>query len=253
MPDPCCVTCGGPPHVESDCPRPEHRRLIGAMWSFDGVVHAYTKNGWMPICASPKPPRCAGCDATLAEGEQTSYCSSQCSCLGAVWCVVCWNRHIDRTGRDEPEFMDEWRQAIKRNLGDTFYTLQAKRRESQVGSLNELTARVLDWVAKTPLRKTPKPAPAYQVTPMGAPTADSLVLGEPLDQLVDIAKRKLVERQKAAAAEPLWQLLDDIDTLSDIAKGDLTAFYTRAMQIAAKRCEFAKSPDGQTLVWSEPQ
>jgi hypothetical protein len=122
------------------------------MWSFDGVVHAYTKNGWMPICASSKPPRCAGCDATLAEGEQTSYCSSQCSCLGAVWCVVCWNRHIDRV---------------------------------------------------------------------------------------------VLER----AAEPLWQLLDDIDTLSDVTKGDFKAFYTAAMKVADKRHSYARSHDGQTLVW----
>ena len=156
MPDPRCVTCGGPPHVESDCPRPEHRQLIGAMWSFDGVVYACTKGGWLPLGRRAEEPSCAGCNLALTEGQSTSYCSSKCSCLGAVWCIVCWNKHIDRRIRER-------------------------------------------------------------------------------------------------AAEPLWQLLDDIDTLSDVTKGDFRAFYTAVMKVADKRHSYAKSFDGQTLVWNEPK
>jgi hypothetical protein len=57
---------------------------------------------------------------------------------------------------------------------------------------------------------------------------------------------------RARAAEPLWQLLDDIDTLSDITKGDHVAFYTLAMRAAERRHKYAESPDGQTLEWSRP-
>ena len=55
--------------------------------------------------------------------------------------------------------------------------------------------------------------------------------------------------KRAAAAEPLWQLLDDIDTLSDITKGDYEAFYKLAMKAAEKRHKYAESPDGYVLEW----
>jgi hypothetical protein len=52
--------------------------------------------------------------------------------------------------------------------------------------------------------------------------------------------------------ESLWDLLDDIDTLSDICKptidkpGALMVFYNNTLKLAAKRFEYMKS-DGQKL------
>lgn len=49
-------------------------------------------------------------------------------------------------------------------------------------------------------------------------------------------------------AELLWQYLDNIDTLSDIAKGNLEDFYTSTNKIVKKRFDLAYS-DGYNLVW----
>jgi hypothetical protein len=49
--------------------------------------------------------------------------------------------------------------------------------------------------------------------------------------------------------EFLYQLLDDIDTVSDAAKGD-DAGYRRAVQrIQARKSEVGESPDGYTMNW----
>lgn len=50
------------------------------------------------LCKIAHPIQCAGCQKLLTEGKGTSWCSSKCVCLGAVWCIVCWNLHIDRKG-----------------------------------------------------------------------------------------------------------------------------------------------------------
>lgn len=53
--------------------------------------------------------------------------------------------------RHEPQTVKRWREAIRRNSGDTFYHMLAKlRADSEPGSLNALTANVLDWLANVP-------------------------------------------------------------------------------------------------------
>lgn len=62
-----------------------------------------------------------------------------------------------------------------------------------------------------------------------------------------------MENEMKNAGEKLWQLLDDIDTLSDqIKPTDLEgykAFYEATMKRCQKRNEIAFSEDGHTLVW----
>ena len=48
------------------------------------------------------------------------------------------------------------------------------------------------------------------------------------------------------AAERLWDILDDIDTLSDSMKPEQTAFYQAVMEWVAKRHSILKS-DGYEL------
>ncbi len=48
------------------------------------------------------------------------------------------------------------------------------------------------------------------------------------------------------AAEALWQLLDDIDSLSDSLKPEKNAFYEATMRHVARRHEILKS-DGHNL------
>ena len=52
------------------------------------------------------------------------------------------------------------------------------------------------------------------------------------------------------AAKALWQLLDDIDTVDDAARDDDASYRATARTIAKRRSECARSPDGQTLLWS---
>lgn len=54
----------------------------------------------------------------------------------------------------------------------------------------------------------------------------------------------------AKAAEALWQIIDDIDTLDDWAKGDDRAFRSAVNAFVRRRFEYANSPDGYTLVWT---
>ena len=60
--------------------------------------------------------------------------------------------------------------------------------------------------------------------------------------------------RRGATAEALWQLLDDIDTLSDRLKPSTAegfgAFYYRALDLAKQRHALLKS-DGHTLTWPE--
>lgn len=56
--------------------------------------------------------------------------------------------------------------------------------------------------------------------------------------------------QQQVAANELWQLLDNIDTLSDVCKGDLAAFARTALKQCERRHRFAASYDGHTLTWS---
>ena len=49
-------------------------------------------------------------------------------------------------------------------------------------------------------------------------------------------------------AEDLWQLLDDIDTASDVAKANDVQYRSLVRQIHMKRFEYADS-DGQTISW----
>lgn len=62
-------------------------------------------------------------------------------------------------------------------------------------------------------------------------------------------------RQEARAdvlkrAESLWQLLDDIDTLSDSMKPEITPYYRHVMEIVEKRHAILKS-DGYDLTLSD--
>lgn len=52
-----------------------------------------------------------------------------------------------------------------------------------------------------------------------------------------------------AAAEALWQLLDDIDTMDDMAKGDDVAYRRGVRKLHQQRASWATSPDGQILAW----
>lgn len=58
-------------------------------------------------------------------------------------------------------------------------------------------------------------------------------------------------RSWKSRAEALWQILDDIDTLSDAIRpsdlGGYRAFYEAAMKMAVKRNEILESLDGYTL------
>lgn len=71
---------------------------------------------------------------------------------------------------------------------------------------------------------------------------------------VDIAHMDALERgaRRGATAEALWQMLDDIDTLSDAIKpsdlGSYRAFYERTLDIAKLRHDHLKS-DGYKLIW----
>jgi hypothetical protein len=67
-------------------------------------------------------------------------------------------------------------------------------------------------------------------------------------QLIDATSAK-ADRCKAAA-EALWQLLDDIDTADDAARDDDARYRATARTIAKRRSEHAQSFDGHTLVWS---
>lgn len=49
--------------------------------------------------------------------------------------------------------------------------------------------------------------------------------------------------------EFLWQLLDEIDTVSDIVKGDDAQYRRLCVGIQARRGEVGNSPDGQTITW----
>jgi hypothetical protein len=49
-------------------------------------------------------------------------------------------------------------------------------------------------------------------------------------------------------AEKLWQLLDDIDTASDMFKPEKNAFFGYAMRKAEERGKYIFSPDGYRLV-----
>lgn len=52
-------------------------------------------------------------------------------------------------------------------------------------------------------------------------------------------------------AEMLWQLLDNIDTAADMAKGDFRWYFGTAMKQAQKRFALADS-DGYSLTWKPP-
>lgn len=42
----------------------------------------------------PESRPCSGCGKTIEPGD-SNWCPSGCSCLGARWCTVCLNRHLD--------------------------------------------------------------------------------------------------------------------------------------------------------------
>ncbi len=54
-----------------------------------------------------------------------------------------------------------------------------------------------------------------------------------------------VERHR----EFLWQLLDDIDTMSDVAKSNDAQYRRQVERLQARRCEVGESRDGQTVTW----
>ena len=55
-------------------------------------------------------------------------------------------------------------------------------------------------------------------------------------------------RVRADAAEPLWDLLDDIDTASDVAKADNAAYRRMVEKVQRERFKYADS-DGYSLTW----
>ncbi len=62
--------------------------------------------------------------------------------------------------------------------------------------------------------------------------------------------RVALETLKDDAAQFLWMLLDDIDTASDIAKGDNTAYRVMVERIQRRRFEVG-STDGQTVTFKD--
>ena len=48
-------------------------------------------------------------------------------------------------------------------------------------------------------------------------------------------------------AKELWSIIDDIDTMADMSKGDHTMFYKSVMKIVGKRHKYFISKDGMTL------
>ena len=52
-------------------------------------------------------------------------------------------------------------------------------------------------------------------------------------------------------AEKLWDLLDDIDTASDMFKPEKTPFYDHIMKKVYERKKYLISPDGQKLIRSD--
>ena len=51
-------------------------------------------------------------------------------------------------------------------------------------------------------------------------------------------------------AEDLWQLLDDIDTASDVAKENHVYYRSLVRRIHMKRFEYAES-NGKTITWKK--
>ena len=51
-------------------------------------------------------------------------------------------------------------------------------------------------------------------------------------------------------AEDLWQLLDDIDTASDVAKANDVQYRSLVRRIHMKRFEYAES-NGKTITWKK--
>ena len=80
-------------HFQKSGKRPSQIRMSCAM-----------RDAWFKELAGRQPVssgtvdglRCFGCQHILVEGVDTSWCASKCMCLGAVWCLACWNLHIDR-------------------------------------------------------------------------------------------------------------------------------------------------------------
>lgn len=56
-------------------------------------------------------------------------------------------------------------------------------------------------------------------------------------------------QQRTKAAERLWQLLDNIDTLDDSCRDNDVAFRREARKQQKQRFEIAESHNGQTLTW----
>lgn len=50
-------------------------------------------------------------------------------------------------------------------------------------------------------------------------------------------------------AESLYQILDDISTVADMAKGDREYYFQMTQKMIAKRNDIARSEDGYTLKW----
>lgn len=66
--------------------------------------------------------------------------------------------------------------------------------------------------------------------------------GEELGLVMELRR---VEKDR----EFLWDLLDDIDTVSDAAKSDDVGYRRAVTRIQARRHEVGESHDGQTITW----
>jgi len=75
-----------------------------------------------------------------------------------------------------------------------------------------------------------------------------------LDAWPELAVTRIALRERTDVAESLWQLLDDIDTLSDSMKPmtfvQYQSFYRTALDVARRRHGFLKS-DGYKLTWPD--
>lgn len=74
--------------------------------------------------------RCSGCIKSLGP-DNMNWCATECVCLGAVWCLECWNRHMDRKDETRTEF-NEVRQHLADALDEAALLRQERDRAGKI-------------------------------------------------------------------------------------------------------------------------
>lgn len=88
----------------------------------------------------------------------------------------------------------------------------------------------------------------YVLFPLWLVLASILILPTAMFIFGFICGMKSGRKNFKIRAERLWQHLDNIDTLSDISKGNTEYFYNHTLEIVKKRFDLAYS-DGYKLEW----